>query len=164
MIYHGLATYKITFPCYFQEDSIDKLDDDINDYIDKAINNNPIDIDYGNATIVTTSIYMDVVNATVDVRFDLDCDEYDDEDVFVVENSEIIQEFIQQVEDTLNDLLADHDVFGHLPEDEDVIFDGDSLYVRLAYRQDHVTIDYAATTVSLDGDWEDVASDAYYLT
>ena len=146
MVYTGYVEYKINFPCYFQKDDIDslgldKLDIELNNYIEDYISNNPISVDYGNATI--TSVSADAYiedNPTVTVNFSFDCDAYDDEDAFIGENSEIIQEFIGEVEDAINRILADHDIFGYLPEGEDVMFDGDSLYVRMAYHQDNIQI------------------------
>ncbi len=164
MTYNGYVDFKLNFPCYFQGDSLDNFELELSDYIDNALNNNPISVDYGNASIVSVGVTTDVYNSEVAVKFSLDCDAYDDEDVFIGENSEIIQEFITELEATLDDLLATHDIFGYLPDGEYVIFDGDSLFVRLAYHQDSVRMDLAATTVSFEDEIDDVLSDTFYST
>lgn len=161
MVYTGYIDYKINFPCDFQGDSLNNLELEFGEYIDNAINNNPVSVDYGNASVTSAGCTVDIFNFVVSVTFSLDCDAYDDEDVFVGENSEIIQEFVNDVEDTLNRLLADHDIFGYLPEGEDVIYDNDSLYVRLAYHQDDIHTYNAPTIAGFDGDIDDVLSDTF---
>lgn len=162
MIYTGYIDYKINFPCDFQGDSLNNLELEFGEYIDNAMNNNPVSVDYGNASVSSVGCSADIFNFVISVTFSLDCDTYDDEDAFIGENSEIIQEFINEVEDTLNRLLADHDIFGYLPEGEDVIYNNDSLYVRLAYHQDDVQVYNAPAIAGFDGDIDDVLSDTFF--
>lgn len=110
-----------------------------------------------------TSNIVDYPKSSLSVRCEVSMPdsiaELDDEN-FINKSSQVIKDFIEYLENRINEVLDTDDTFGYMP-DANIIYKDEYFYIQLGYHQKELEIYTKPVVVQIDQDEDDLAEDLY---
>ena len=153
---------KLIAPCRF-------INDGFEEYLREYLNNYLELNQFGLGNIANGRSYLDSLDDVTDLTLEFKCvtefeeapDENEEEDDFIRKYRDEFKKFVDGAIDHINEFLKDDDLFGYLP-DADIMTDGDSIFVKLAYHQKALDLELKPASIEFTGDIDDILSDMYF--